>query len=150
MIYYKHFFGDYQAKTVHLSLVEHGVYRQMLDCFYSTSRPLPVKTSDICRLIRASERTEKKAVESVVGQFWQSMPTDFSDLFELLECDKEDDRALLGRVVTPTWFDGGLISPRAVWEMMDYTKRSETNRQIAIAREQKKREARLSLVGGDK
>lgn len=70
MIFYKHFIGDYQRKTAHLSLAEHGAYRLMMDHAYATGNPLPSDRKALYRLVRANSSIERKAVDSVVEQFW--------------------------------------------------------------------------------
>ena len=70
MNFYKRYPGDYQRDTGHLSLAEHGAYTVLLDAFYGTSLPLSPDVSLICRLVRAVTRSERKAVQSVLDQFW--------------------------------------------------------------------------------
>lgn len=70
VIFYKHFIGDYQRKTAHLSLAEHGAYRLMMDHAYATGNPLPADRKALYRLVRADSAIERKAVDSVVEQFW--------------------------------------------------------------------------------
>jgi Protein of unknown function (DUF1376) len=44
MYYYQHHIGDYRKDTSHLSLIEHGIYRQLLDLYYITEKPLDKKS----------------------------------------------------------------------------------------------------------
>lgn len=69
--FYKRFIGDIQAKTGHLSLAEFGAYDRLLDHCYSTEQPLPADLDACCRIARAMSKDERKAVESVLGQFFQ-------------------------------------------------------------------------------
>ena len=71
MNFYKRFIGDYQRKTGHLSICEHGAYALMLDAHYGTGKPLPPDISKVCRLIRAITDQEQKAVTTVLEQFWK-------------------------------------------------------------------------------
>lgn len=70
MNFYKRFIGDIQAKTGHLSLAEFGAYDRLLDHCYSTERPLPLDLDACCRIARAMGKDERKAVESVLAQFF--------------------------------------------------------------------------------
>lgn len=71
MNYYEHHISDYQRKTAHLSLAEHGAYLLMLQTFYASERPLPGDRKVLFRLLRADTKVEKAAVESVIRQFWR-------------------------------------------------------------------------------
>lgn len=70
MNYYEHHIGDYQRKTAHLSLAEHGAYSLMLQTFYASERPLPADRKVLYRLLRADTVAERKAIDSVTAQFW--------------------------------------------------------------------------------
>lgn len=70
MNFYKRFMGDIQAKTGHLSLAEFGAYDRLLDHCYSTEQPLPSDLDACCRIARAMSKEERRAVESVLGQFF--------------------------------------------------------------------------------
>ena len=71
MNFYKHYIGDFQRDTGHLSLTERGAYRSLLDAHYATERPLPTDSSQLCRLVGAINPEERDAVASVLEQFWQ-------------------------------------------------------------------------------
>lgn len=70
MNHYPHHIGDYLKDTAHLSLLEHGCYRRMLDVYYTREGPLPGELPAVCRLVGASTRDEKKAVEAVLSEFF--------------------------------------------------------------------------------
>lgn len=70
MDWYKHYIGDYQRDTGHLSLAEHGAYRTLLDHYYATERGLPSSIDALCRLCRAVTKDEQASVRSVVDQFF--------------------------------------------------------------------------------
>jgi uncharacterized protein YdaU (DUF1376 family) len=70
--FYRLFPGDYIADTSQLSLAEHGAYMLMLHFFYHTERPLP-EGAKLYRLLRCETKTERDAVDAVVGQYW--LPT---------------------------------------------------------------------------
>lgn len=73
MNYYEHHIGDYQKKTAHLSLVEHGVYFLMMQAFYATEKPLP-EGKVLYRIVRAESKAERSAVDTIVRQFWRKTP----------------------------------------------------------------------------
>lgn len=70
MHYYSHHVGDYNRDTAHLSIVEHGVYRLLMDSYYSTERALPADLSILCRIVRAVSKLEREAVSSVAKLFF--------------------------------------------------------------------------------
>lgn len=69
-LWWPRYVGDYQRKTAHLSLVEHGVYALLLDHYYSTGSPLPANAPVLQRVCRAFAPEEQAAVQSVVDQFF--------------------------------------------------------------------------------
>jgi uncharacterized protein YdaU (DUF1376 family) len=69
--YFELHVGDYQRKTAHLSLAEHGAYSLMLQAFYATEKPLPENRKILYRMLRVDSARERKAVDSVCDQFWQ-------------------------------------------------------------------------------
>lgn len=70
MIYYKHYIGDYQRHTGHLSLAQDGAYRRMMDHYYSTEEPLPADSATLYRICGAMEKQERAAVDFVVRTFF--------------------------------------------------------------------------------
>lgn len=70
MHYYQHNIGDYRRDTSHLSLLEHGVYRQLLDTYYLSEQPIPEETEVVFRRLSARTDEEKRAVEMVLSEFF--------------------------------------------------------------------------------
>jgi uncharacterized protein YdaU (DUF1376 family) len=70
-IWYAHYPGDYGRDTAHLSLVQHGAYRLLLDHYYSNAAPLPPDLTALHRICRAFEQTEKDAVNSILAEFFE-------------------------------------------------------------------------------
>lgn len=68
--WYKHYMGDYNRDTAHLSLSEHGAYRVLLDTYYATAKPLPASPDALYRLAKAMNPAERKAVDLVALQFF--------------------------------------------------------------------------------
>jgi uncharacterized protein YdaU (DUF1376 family) len=71
MHYYQHNIADYRKDTSHLSLLEHGIYRQLLDSYYLDEKPL---CTDLAKLMRShSVRTadEENALKNVLSDFFE-------------------------------------------------------------------------------
>lgn len=109
MNFYKRYVGDYVRDTGHLSLTEHGAYTVLLDTIYSTGKPLPADLVALCRICRASNAAERRAVASVVDQFF------------------------------PVNGDGLRHNKRAHAELDAYAEQAATNRRIAVEREEKRK-----------
>ncbi len=60
--YYNFNIGDYRRDTFHLTLLEHGVYRQLIDTYYLNERPLSADTAIVMRTHSARTKDEKAAV----------------------------------------------------------------------------------------
>ena len=74
MHYYSHNIADYRKDTSHLTLLEHGIYRQLLDSYYLDELPL---SNDLAKLMRSH------SVRSAEEQ--QSLQNVLTDFFELTE-----------------------------------------------------------------
>lgn len=74
MNYVEHHFGDYAKDTAHLSMLEDGAYRRLLDVYYTRETPLPLPLADLCRLARAITAAERKAVQTVLQEFFEESP----------------------------------------------------------------------------
>ena len=70
MHYYQHNIADYRKDTTHLTLLEHGCYRQLLDQFYLDEKPLPLEEDKLFRLFNARTEDEKTAIKNVINDFW--------------------------------------------------------------------------------
>lgn len=77
MHHYQHHLGDYAKDTMHLSPLEHGVYRLLMDAYYATEKPIPLDINSACRIARCSTDHERAAVESVLAQFFTRNPDGF-------------------------------------------------------------------------
>lgn len=70
MNFYPHHIGDYLTATAHLSWVEDCAYRRLLDLYYSREQVIPADVAQAARLCRASSKEERKAVETVLAEFF--------------------------------------------------------------------------------
>lgn len=91
VIFYKRFIGDYQRDTNHLSILEHGVYALLLDNFYATGKPLPKDEPALARMLRAVTGDERKAIRSVLEQFWVEQDGGYVNSRALAEIVKADE-----------------------------------------------------------
>lgn len=71
MNYYEHHLGDYDGATAHLSWLEDCAYRRMLCLYYRTEAPLPADVKQVCRLVRATSKPERDAVQQVLTEFFE-------------------------------------------------------------------------------
>lgn len=93
MNYYEHHLGDYAKDTVHLTMVEDGAYRRLIDVYYVKELPLPAEESKIFKLARASTKQEKDAVRSILDEFFSQSP----DGWHHKRCDQEIERYQLSQ-----------------------------------------------------
>jgi uncharacterized protein YdaU (DUF1376 family) len=70
MHYYQYNIADYRKDTTHLTLLEHGCYRQLLDQYYLDEKPLPADEDKLFRLFNARTQDEKNAIRNVLNDFW--------------------------------------------------------------------------------
>lgn len=70
MNFYKRFIGDYLRDTADLSLSSHGAYLLLLDYYYATEHALPDDLAVLCRICRASKRSEKASVSCIVNRYF--------------------------------------------------------------------------------
>lgn len=69
MHYYKFNIADYRKDTGHLSTIEHGIYRQLIDWYYLDEQPMPSETTVIARRLRLG-KDEIKPLENVLADFF--------------------------------------------------------------------------------
>lgn len=83
MNYYEHHIGDYAAATVHLSLLEHGIYTRLLQIYYLREGPIPA--DQVMRLVGARDDSERAAVRDVLNEFFILA----GDVYRNKRCDEE-------------------------------------------------------------
>jgi len=71
MHYYKFNIGNYRRRTLHLSPLEHGVYRILLDTYYLEERPLELNVAKLMRTHCLSTKDEKLALKNVLADFFK-------------------------------------------------------------------------------
>lgn len=88
MNFYEHHLGDYLKDAGHLSMLEHGAYRCLLDAYYIREAPLPADRRSVYKLARATTAAERKAVDYVLGEFF----TETSEGYRQQRADNEISR----------------------------------------------------------
>jgi uncharacterized protein YdaU (DUF1376 family) len=73
MNYYKRHIGDYARSTMHLTVLEHGVYCLLLDRYYDTEQPFNMEQAR--RYVRAAtEPGVDVALQNVLNEFFERNP----------------------------------------------------------------------------
>jgi uncharacterized protein YdaU (DUF1376 family) len=85
MHYYQHNIADYRKDTIHLTLLEHGCYRQLIDQYYLNEEPLPLDLTRVFRLLNARSNDEQTAIKNVINDFF----TETENGFIHTRCDLE-------------------------------------------------------------
>lgn len=85
MNYYPHHIGDYLKDTAHLSMLEDGAYRRLIDLYYQHEQPLPADKKQVYRLSRAMTAPEKRAVDTILSEHFEKTP----DGWRHKRCDEE-------------------------------------------------------------
>ena len=70
MHYYCHHIGDYRKDTTHLSFLEHGIYRHLLDSYYLNEIPLHGDLDKLMRAHSIRNADEKQALCNVLADFF--------------------------------------------------------------------------------
>lgn len=70
MNYYPHHLGDYDGATAHLSWDEDMAYSRLLRAYYRREKPIPADPGETYRLVRAITPAQKKAVSTVLEEFF--------------------------------------------------------------------------------
>ena len=71
MHYYQHNIGDYRKDTSHLSLLEHGIYRQLLDSYYLDEIPLSNYLAKLMRSHSVRTAEEQQSLQNVLTDFFE-------------------------------------------------------------------------------
>ncbi|WP_024905459.1 YdaU family protein [Robbsia andropogonis] len=71
MHYYDHNIGDYRKDTGHLTLLEHGIYRSLLDTYYLDEKPLTLDHAKLMRSHSVRTADEVQSFENVLQDFFE-------------------------------------------------------------------------------
>lgn len=69
--FYQHHIGDFNNATRHLSRVERSVYRDLLEIYYDTEKPLIVDVGKLARRALCVAQDERDALELVLAEFFE-------------------------------------------------------------------------------
>jgi uncharacterized protein YdaU (DUF1376 family) len=70
--YYQFNIGDYRRDTQHLGLLEHGIYRQLIDTYYLNGGPLKADHDQLMRTHCIRSANEKQAYENIIKDFFET------------------------------------------------------------------------------
>lgn len=77
--WYAHHLGDYSKKTQHLSALEHGVYRLLLDHCYACDGKIPDDIKALYRVCRADNHKIRLTVQKILKDFFLTSESDLSE-----------------------------------------------------------------------
>lgn len=69
--YYTFNIGDYRRDTSHLNLLEHGIYRQLIDTYYLSEEPLCLDDAILMRTHCVRSAEDKQAFKNVLQDFFE-------------------------------------------------------------------------------
>ena len=85
MNHYPHHIGDFNSATRHLTFVERALYRELLDVYYDTERPLNADASKLARRVLAHTDEQRAALDVVLDEFFVLQ----EDGWHNTRCDRE-------------------------------------------------------------
>lgn len=85
MNFFKHHIGDYDSATMHLSWDEDMAYTRLMRVYYRDEKPLPLELRQVYRLVRASSKVQREAIEVVLAEFFLKQ----DDGWHNKRCDEE-------------------------------------------------------------
>lgn len=85
MKYYQHHIGDYIKDTAHLTVLEDGIYRRLIDLYYSRDGEIPEDVKQVARLIGARTEIEVQTTSNILNEFFKNK----SGKWTHIRCDKE-------------------------------------------------------------
>lgn len=71
MHYYQFNIGDYRKDTIHLSRIEHSIYRDLIDWYYLEESPIPKETQSVMRRLRLASQEDEMALKNVLNDFFE-------------------------------------------------------------------------------
>lgn len=71
MHYYQFNIADYRKDTMHLSRLEHSIYRDLIDWCYLDEAPIPLDLSLVSRKLRLCSTDDERALNNVLTDFFE-------------------------------------------------------------------------------
>lgn len=71
MHYYKFNIADYRKDTTHLTMLEHGIYRTLIDQYYLNEKPVCLDVDQLSRKMRLTTEDELKSLKMVLFDFFE-------------------------------------------------------------------------------
>lgn len=133
MHYYKFNIADYRKDTCHLTRVEHGIYRDLIDWYYLNEKPIPNDTEMVSRWLRL-ETEEKPILIRVLSDFfvlveneWHHKRIDSEIELYSEKCSTNGQNAKLGGRPKKTQSDtnGNRTKPSRIHNQEPLTKNQE-------------------------
>lgn len=107
--------SSYAKKTAHLTMIQHGAYRLLLDYYYQVGGPIPAiatanaqaNLDSLLRVCRAFAQAEREAIEFVLAEFFELR----DGRFHHHRCDEEiAKRTNLRKIRAEAGAKGGAIA----------------------------------------
>lgn len=70
MHHYQFHINDFNASTRHLSHIERALYRDLIDMYYSTEKPITADLPRLERVLLVKTDDEKQALQNVLADFF--------------------------------------------------------------------------------
>ena len=86
MHYYQFNIGNYRRDTIHLTPLEHGIYRMLIDTYYLEEKPLSGRIEHIMRTHCIRSTDEVQALENVLADFFEY--DESGDCYRHYDCDQ--------------------------------------------------------------
>lgn len=67
---YYHHIRDFNNAARHLNRIEKSIYRDMIELYYDTEKPLPLDIDMLCHKVSARSEEERTAVQQVLKEFF--------------------------------------------------------------------------------
>ncbi|MFZ6750093.1 YdaU family protein [Undibacterium sp. Ren11W] len=66
MHYYNFHIGDFRSGSIHLTRIERAIYRELIDVYYDTEKPLPLDLDALCHTVGARTEEERMIIAELL------------------------------------------------------------------------------------